>query len=402
MSDKELERQMKLRSEDVNFIIGYLARDHPKHQEWVGAPKIGKSTVLRLVKEHLAGADGSPFSNYRVVLLDRLSSDAGYSWNFILNEILQADKSDGVATLADRYRDCTVNYQQFFVDLYSLSPQTVIVFLLDDFDKALAITRDSGTEPGMLPPRCFRVLARQQNVRLVITTTNSLIREISGYEHLFSRPNWLMLPTDKAATAYVASSAVEKRHHAMVLEWAGYHPFLLSTLCDDLIEDKNALSRWRHRQDIMDFLAETYVYLGLDKSVGASLRVVTKHLLTGKVEKIQESEHEKFQIDILRDRGIVDRDKSKLEIPSRLVREYLETRLGLVSTLKKFWQWFWEFNVVRLFQMSYIALILAGGFGLLLNLSGQDPQWALLWTLVPILYATCGLIQHAWRIARRT
>jgi len=395
MSDKEVERQVRLRFEDVSFITRYLARDHgPKHQEWVGAPKIGKSTVLRLVKGH------SFPTNYRVVLLDKLSGDAGYSWNFILNEILQADKSDSVAMLTDKYRDYTANYQQFFVELYGLSPQMIIVFLLDDFDKALAITRDSTTERGMLSPRWFLVLARQQNVRLVITTTNSLIREISGYEHLFSRPNWLMLPTGKAATEYVASSAVEKKHHAIVLEWAGYHPFLLSTFCDALIEDRNALNQWRHRQDVVNLLAENYAYLGLDKQVGASLRVVTKHLLTSKVEEIKESEHEKFQIDILRDRGIVDRDKSKLEIPSRLVREYLGTRLGLVSPLKKSWQWFCEFSGVRLFRMSYISFVFASGLGLVLSLCGKDPQWALLLTLVPILYTICGLLQYAWRTAR--
>jgi len=384
MDNLNFERKYALRSEDIEYIRNHVSAprsDGPGHLEIVGAPLIGKSTILELVDE--AAKRGSILrANYCTVLLPWPRATGGYLFISIVKGIRRTwlkEVEDVTGQLVEQ------SLSQFFDKLVSQQPDKTVVFLLDDFDVALDQSRGHSAEAKIVRPEELLGLADKwpNNVRLVITSGESL--SWRGYGRWFGDPYWLKLPSKKELKKYLGYLELEPpQNPETLIQWAGPHPFLLTTLYEKGA-DSSGLARWRKDADVQKFLSDTYEYLESNKP--PDLRVVVQRLLR---KELRNTPGEQDLVLYLRNRGVVDIDK---EIPSRLVREYLEERLGLASLLKKLWKWFWAFDGVRLFQMSYIAIILSSGSAFVLIRIGKDPQFALLWTLAPVTYGLWGVVR---------
>jgi hypothetical protein len=186
--------------------------------------------------------------------------------------------------------------------------------------------------------------------------------------------HWLKLPTEVSARQYVTSLGLGQKA-TLILQWAGYHPFLVDSLCKEMKRsckpdgsdqrsvrtDDKVVEDWKKSDEVQKFLSETYSYLDLEETPDSLM--MAKRLLKGEsLTYKQLTESEKSGVEYLERRSIVDSEienaQSRLiRIPSRLVREYLSSELRLRI---------FDFNPGRLTQVIYMVLALTTFVGLIL------------------------------------
>jgi hypothetical protein len=413
------------RAKELGLVEGQVVRVDDQHFVrtgslcFLGAPKIGKTTLLQQARLQMLESHVGDKHCTCPVFVSWRDGAHGPRWTDsvlpqINDYVFRTRWADGAAVpVVQQHRDAGPETRgQLFEDLQLVSTERSplrIVFLLDDLDVALQ-TRDGAWEPELVSPSEFLEFAGHwpKTVKLVATSRDYL-RVSNRHRALFRHESWLRLLTEKHAhdLARLLLDSADDKTLASVIEWAGHHPYYISTLCHAIgvtaaSEQRMSPSTveratywWRASQEIEDHLNGSWHYLRLGHDVRRM--IVLRRLLSDDELEEEQSPPLEDAIRFLADRAVVwirmSNGHRTVRMPSRLLREFMRTR---VSSQKHEQEW--SRAEIIFLQLSIVAMFLTFFSMFLVYLLGPATmaKWAVAWFMLPLAYLCWrGLFRRA-------
>jgi len=414
------------RNEELGLIEGRLVWvddndfGSAKSLRFLGAPRIGKTTLLQRAKEQMFGSFEAAKRYTCPVLVSWRDKAIDPNWSeSVLRQInkyvYKTRWKDGAAAdVISRYRDHgTGTRGELLQDLQRLGaegPPLRIVFLLDDLDVALE-AQVSATGQDLVSPWEFLDFAERwpQTVKLVVTSRDYL-RIPDEHRALFRRERWLRLLAKEHARELARRLLhdADDETLASVIQWAGYHPYHISTLCTAVratADSEQAMSGriveraaywWKASQEIEDHLTCSWDHLQLRQDLRRI--IVIRKLLGGSRLEEEQSPPLEDAIRFLEDRAVIcvcERNgRRAARVPSRLLREFMHP---LISS--QVHQEGWSAAETTFLQLSVVAMFLTFFSMFIVYVYGSPTaaKWAIAWFGMPLVYLFWrGPIRRLW------
>lgn len=366
----------------------------------MGSPKIGKTTLVAGVVNKLQ-KDGV----HCPIKIDWDEKDWTASWNSILSQISKffAGKrrvGSKIAKLVEQYWEKPGEIVQFLEELHSQS-KVDVVLVIDDLDKAERSydPHSPHLSEGLTPAEVVR-LGTLQGVRLVATGREAISHAL---RRVFDLEEWLRLPSEQHVREYVQTKlglkSDQDRRVSLVIEWAGYHPFLLQTLLDSIPaktekkEIEALIRKWITSDKVQEFLKEMLTYLEAQMSKNSEIRIMLRQMLDGIVGREPLSTNERSLVQHLRDYAVADANPKSFNIPSNLMRQKLRDAVVPARPAQLAWR--------RFVILSIVIVPLSSGLYFVFELAEPpfDPRWAFALMSLPTLYL---MLSYIWLLAYRS
>lgn len=344
------------RDEQINKIKDRIYGRTRYSLFFVGAPKIGKTTLLNRAEEEVEAYNRAPQSGDApgyvcAVRVPWREAPSSVRWQGIWQQLhncaagLPDERYRTMTGILGKYRKRCLETEgmELFNELRNQLPDVMVLFLLDDFDKAFL----SGQPAEETSPREIVQVGEflrwahpdQANVALIAAATYpqgpGQRYRISNFHYVFEE-DVLRLLSREHAKELVKDHLGENTDDEVVkevLELTGNHPYYIETLCRHIHSKggpvspavvRRAARAWESDPSVKDCLQRTWDYLELQKAPHAW--VVLGKLARGeKVESTYEPDRE--GLEYLRYRGIVAPGEER--ISSALMRDYARQRLAL-------------------------------------------------------------------------
>lgn len=393
---------------ELNLVRGFLVGDSSpsKILLFVGSPKIGKTYLLNFIVEDI---EAQRFEGSKKLVVLRIPCNERGIWDkypktYITWSILQLWLRDKLKEQFQKQElewgeelnalfkpsndiEARRGWDVFFEDLGRIS-DIKIVFLLDDIDKAWPFSERQSEDA--LVAQDFAHFATASNVKVVASARKPILTAdyhwigLLGEDHACNLINHLLKHQRKNAEEWPEA----------VLENAGYHPFLITELCNFVLRDqgekriKDTISRWQSSDSIQRFLGglknyiDEYVEIGTIDIYSALSCVLCQDACMGYED----------EINFLEKWGIIRKQEGRVSISSNLLQQAAENWLkGGVNRIARFWQ-YWDTSLF--FWLTYVSsLAVLISIGLLRVLESRwslNPNIAIIWLIIPLVYAVYG------------
>lgn len=379
------------RDRQINDVAELIksCRSEKKHNlMYIGAPKIGKTTLLNCLETYVSSSDDElGLKPVVIVRTDWKDSPDQVSWSDIWSKLylyaskLPKEQFTEMTDLLGTYREPVDQTERLllFEKFYQKFSNICILFLLDDLDSSFLNNSREFASEILNWGKC------QKNVALVATATyrQGERYKIDNFHTIFREERIYLLDNDRAKSLIKLSlgNNIDNDTVDAVFNLCGGNPFLIESLCNYIKEGegfsakavKSVALKWEKDQNVRKYLDDTWDYLDL-YGKGTDARVVLARLASGegayRTDRLETIDLVHGGLDYLRKGGVVAPDRE--EISSKHAIDYFRLKLGIswgrstrrqwstvLVWLRKYrWTIFWGiflfWLIVVLFLRSYL------------------------------------------------
>lgn len=291
--------------------------------------------------------------------------------------------SSKVEEIASQYIE-SIESKEFFEALGEQGFR--VFFLIDNIDQGWSAERENNilAQDTLTAENILQYAQDTPSVVKVITTSSEWQNQFDN-SRLFDK-QWLTLLSAEEAKKWVShclrSRGSTPELMQTVLEWAGYHPYYIKALCDQLnspeppepskkhnqlrssisrlfyrppSQEESAIQRWR--DGLQPHLNQLWIYLKLYTLERESTLKALSLILD---DSTKASSRYEMDIKYLHQRTIVSVDAgrwSEVQVPSRLVREFLREKIYVPSFTTAITSEEWVYRIVFFLLFAVTGIV---------------------------------------------